>query len=87
VARFAAALAPHGSGTVLAGSEGSASGAAAVAVTRSDPGMAGAVSTVDDLDLEAGRITAILTLHDLLNGGHSAHYGTGQGATAVTVPQ
>jgi Copper transport outer membrane protein, MctB len=87
VARFAAALAPHGSGTVLAGSEGSASGTAAVAVTRSDPGMAGAVSTVDDLDLEAGRITAILTLHDLLNGGHSAHYGTGQGATAVTVPQ
>jgi hypothetical protein len=49
--------------------------------------MAGAVSTVDDLDLEAGRSTAILTLHDLLNGGHSAHYGTGQGATAVTVPQ
>ncbi|HME46840.1 copper transporter [Mycobacterium sp.] len=87
VARFAAALAPHGSGTVLAGSEGGASGAAAVAVTRADPGMATAVSTVDDLDMESGRITAILALHDLLNGGHSAHYGTGQGATAVTVPQ
>ncbi|MBV9092031.1 MAG: copper transporter [Mycobacteriaceae bacterium] len=87
VARFATALAPHGSGTVLAGSEGVAEGTAAVAVTRSDPAMAAAVSTVDDLDTEAGRITAILALHDLLSGGHSAHYGTGPGATAVTVPQ
>ena len=87
VARFATALAPHGSGTVLAGSEGVAEGTAAVAVTRSDPAMAAAVSTADDLDTEAGRITAILALHDLLSGGHSAHYGTGPGATAVTVPQ
>ena len=87
VARFAAALAPHGSGTVLAGSQGSSSGTAAVGVTRADPQMAAAESTVDDIDMESGRITAILALHDLLNGGHSAHYGTGQGATAVTVPQ
>jgi outer membrane murein-binding lipoprotein Lpp len=87
VARFGAALAPHGAGTVLAGSEGAASGTAAVAVTRADPAMAAAVSTVDDVDLQSGRITAILALHDLLNGGHSAHYGTGQGAGAVTVPQ
>jgi hypothetical protein len=87
VARFAAALAPHGSGTVLAGSEGASSGTAAVAVTRADPAMAAVVSTVDDLDMESGRITTVLALHDLLNGGHSAQYGTGQGATAVTVPQ
>ena len=37
VARFAAGLAPHGSGTVIAGRDGTASGTAAVAVTRSDP--------------------------------------------------
>jgi Copper transport outer membrane protein, MctB len=87
VARFATALAPHGSATVLAGADGSSSGTAAVAVTRADPGMAAAVSTVDDIDAESGRITAVLALHDLLGGGRGGHYGTGQGVTAVTVPQ
>ncbi|MBX9639024.1 MAG: copper transporter [Mycobacteriaceae bacterium] len=87
VARFAAALAPHGSGTVLAGRDGSAGGSAAVAVARADAGMAAAISTVDDVDVEPGRITAILALHDLAGGGHAGHYGTGHGATSVTVPQ
>ena len=41
VARFAAGLAPHGSGTVIAGRDGTASGTAAVAVTRSDAGADG----------------------------------------------
>ena len=49
--------------------------------------MSGAVSTVDNVDMESGRITATLALHDLINGGHAAHYGIGQGATAVTIPQ
>jgi hypothetical protein len=87
VARFAAALAPHGSGTVLAGAGGSSSGAAAVAVTRADPAMAATLTTADDVDVEAGRITTVLALHDLIGGGHGGHYGTGQGAAAVTVPQ
>ena len=87
VARFAAALAPHGAGTVLAGADGSASGSAAVSVVRADAGMAGALTTVDDVDMESGRITAMLALHNLLNGGHTGQYGTGQGAQAVTVPQ
>lgn len=87
VARFAAALVPHGSGTVLAGRDGSATGSAAVAVTRADAAMAGAVSTVDDVNAESGRITAILALHDLIGGAHPAHYGTGHGATSVTVPE
>lgn len=87
VARFAAALAAHGAGTVLAGADGSASGSAAVSVVRSDPGMAGALTTVDDVDMESGRITAILAMHDLLNGGRPGQYGTGQGAQALTVPQ
>ncbi len=87
VARFAAALAPHGSGTLLAGRDGSSIGSTAVAVTRADAGMAGAISTVDDVDVEPGRITAILGLHDLVNGGHPGQYGTGHGATSVTVPQ
>jgi hypothetical protein len=87
VARFAAGLAPHGSGTVLAGRDGSASGTAAVAVTRSDAALSGAVSTVDDVDAESGRITAVLSLSDLLNGGRAGQYGIGKGAGAVTVPQ
>ena len=87
VARFAAALAPHGAGTVLAGADGSSSGTAAVAVVRADSGMTGAVTTVDDVDMESGRITAILALHDLINGGRTGQYGTGEGAQAVTVPQ
>lgn len=87
VARFAAGMAPHGSGTVLAGRDGSSSGTAAVAVTRSDGALSGAVSTVDDVDAESGRITAVLALSDLINGGRPGQYGIGQGATSVTVPQ
>jgi hypothetical protein len=86
-ARFSAALAPHGAGTLLAGRDGSATGGAAVAVVRADAGMAAAISTVDDVDTAPGRITAILGLHDLINGGHIGQYGTGHGATSITVPQ
>jgi Copper transport outer membrane protein, MctB len=87
VARFAAGLAPHGSGTVIAGRDGTASGTAAVAVTRSDPSLASAVSTVDDIDAESGRITAVLALQDLIGGARPGQYGVGRGATAVTIPQ
>jgi outer membrane murein-binding lipoprotein Lpp len=87
VARFAAGLAPHGSGTVLVGRDGSASGTAAVAVTRSDAALNAAVSTVDDVDSESGRITAVLALSDLINGGRPGQFGVGQGATSVTIPQ
>lgn len=87
VARFAGGLAPHGSGTVLVGRDGSASGTAAVAVTRSDKGLASAVSTVDDVDSESGRITAVLALADLADGGQPGQYGIGPGSASVTVPQ
>ncbi|MDZ4269549.1 MAG: copper transporter [Mycobacterium sp.] len=87
VARFAAGLAPHGSGTVLAGRDGSASGTAAVAVTRSDAALNSVVSTVDDVSSESGRITSVLALSDLINGGKPGQFGIGQGATAVTVAQ
>lgn len=87
VARFAAALAPQGWGTVLVGSDGSAAGTAAVSVARADPAMAATVSTVDDANMESGRITAILALRDMLAGGRGAHYGSGPGANALTVAQ
>jgi hypothetical protein len=85
VARFAVALSPHGTGAVLAGRDGSASGTGAVAVTRADAGMTPAISTVDDVDAEQGRITAVLALQDQINGGHTGQYGVGRGATALTV--
>ena len=87
VARLAAGLAPHGAGTVIAGRDGSASGTAAVAVTRSDAGLTGAVSTVDDVDTQSGRITSVLALGELLGGGRPGQYGVGRGATSVTVAQ
>ncbi|ORV91316.1 copper transporter [Mycolicibacterium iranicum] len=87
VARFASGLAPHGSGTVLVGRDGSATGTAAVAVTRSDAALKNAVSTVDNVDSESGRITSVLALSALANGAKPDQFGIGQGATSVTVPQ
>ena len=87
VARFAAGLAPHGSGTVLVGRDGSASGTSAVAVTRSDAALTSVVSTVDDVDSESGRITTALALSELITGGRPGQFGIGQGASSVTVPQ
>ncbi len=87
VARFAAGMAPHGSGTVLVGRDGSSSGTAAVAVTRSDSALSTAISTVDDVDSESGRLTSVLALSDLAAGGKPGQYGIGKGAASVTVPQ
>jgi len=87
VARFAAGMAPHGSGTVIAGRDGSSSGTSAVAVTRSDGALTAAVSTVDDVNATSGRITSVLALGDLISGGRPGQYGLGQGATSVTTPQ
>jgi Copper transport outer membrane protein, MctB len=87
VARFAAGLAPHGSGVLLAGRDGSSAGTAAVAVARADNAVTSAVSTVDDVDAESGRITVVLGMADLVNGARTGQYGIGRGATGVTVAQ
>jgi Copper transport outer membrane protein, MctB len=87
VARFAAALAPHGSGVLLAGRDGSSGGTAAVAVARADAAVTSAISTVDDVNAESGRIIAVLGMAELVNGGHTGQYGTGHGATGLTVAQ
>jgi hypothetical protein len=85
VARFAAALAPHGSGVLLAGRDGCADGTAAVAVARADGAVTSVISTVDDVNAASGRITAVLGLADLVNGGRTGQYGTAHGATGLTV--
>jgi hypothetical protein len=87
VARFAAAMAPHGWGAVIGGRDGSAGGTAAVAVVRSDKSLSSAVSTVDDIGAESGRITTVLALQNLINGRGTGQYGVGQGAASVTVAQ
>jgi hypothetical protein len=87
VARFAAGLAPHGSGVLLAGRDGSSAGTAAVAVARADNAVTSAISTVDDVDAESGRITVVLGMADLVNGARTGQYGIGRGATGVTVAQ
>lgn len=87
VARFAAALAPHGSGTVLAGRDGSASGTSAVAMARADSAVAAAISTVDDVDIESGRITTVMAVSSLIAGGQPGQYGIGHGAGSVTLAQ
>jgi hypothetical protein len=85
VARFCAALAPHGSGVVLAGRDGSSDGPAAVGVARADATVTPVISTVDDLDAESGRVTAVLGAADLINGGRTGQYGTGHRNTGLTV--
>lgn len=85
VARFAAALAPHGSGVVLAGRDGSASGVGAVAVARGDAELSRVLTTVDDVGAESGRITTVLALQSMIAGAPPGRYGIGAGAASVTV--
>lgn len=87
VAQFAAALAPHGSATVLAGRDGCATGTAAVALARADSALGGPISTVDDIDLESGRITTVMALHSLIDGSRPGQYGIGHGASSITLAQ
>ncbi|MBD0322404.1 MAG: copper transporter [Aldersonia sp.] len=84
VSRFAAALDGRGAGALLAGRPGAADGSGPIAVSRADAALAGAASTIDNVDREAGRITVALALQEQLNGG-TGRYGTGPNATAVTV--
>ncbi|MEQ0575563.1 channel-forming protein, partial [Mycobacterium tuberculosis] len=41
----------------------------------------------DEIEDWPGRLTVFLAPHDLINGGHVGHYGTGHGAMSVTVSQ
>ncbi|MEZ5154409.1 copper transporter [Rhodococcus zopfii] len=84
LARFAATFDTRGAGTVLAGRPGAATGNGPVAVVRADTALSAGLSTVDNLDREAGRITTVLALQEQLAGG-AGRYGTGPGAGAVTV--
>ncbi|MGF7124983.1 hypothetical protein J2X34_005433 [Rhodococcus sp. BE178] len=84
IARFAGALDGRGAGTVLAGPPAAAEGSGPIAVARADAAVSAVLTTVDNVDRESGRITTVLALQEQLGGG-SGRYGTGPGATAVTV--
>ena len=72
---------------LLAGRDGSSAGTAAVAVARADATVTPVISTVDDVDAESGRVTVVLGMADLINGGHTGQYGTGNRNTGLTVAQ
>jgi hypothetical protein len=84
LARFATQLQRTGTGTVLAGTTGSATGTAPIGVARADTADS-SLSTVDNEDTAAGRITTILALQEQLNG-KSGNYGTANNAQSP-IPQ
>ncbi|MFD8500819.1 copper transporter [Amycolatopsis sp. NPDC059657] len=74
IARFATQLDRSGAGTVLAGTPGSAEGTGALGVVRADTSATSILSTVDNVDTSAGRITTVLALREQLEGA-SGRYG------------
>ncbi|SDW22427.1 Copper transport outer membrane protein, MctB [Amycolatopsis xylanica] len=74
IARFATQLDRSGAGTVLAGVPGSADGTGAIGVVRADTSATSILSTVDNVDTSAGRITTVLALREQLEGA-SGRYG------------
>jgi hypothetical protein len=84
IARFAAGLRGRSAGTVLAGRAGSAEGMGPIAAVRSDDKLNAAVTTVDNVDHEIGRVTTALGLSEQLKG-VTGRYGTGAKASSLTV--
>ncbi|AIJ22786.1 copper transporter [Amycolatopsis methanolica] len=74
LARFAAQLDRSGAGTVLAGDPASAEGTGAIGFVRADTSATSILSTVDNANTAAGRISAVLALKEQLDGG-TGRYG------------
>ncbi|MEV6648876.1 copper transporter [Amycolatopsis sp. NPDC051371] len=81
IARFATQLDRSGAGTVLAGDAGSAEGTGALGVVRADTSATSILSTVDNVDSSAGRVSTVLALKEQLDGG-AGRYGIAGNATA-----
>lgn len=82
VARLAAQVDATGAGAVLAGSTGSAAGNEPVGMARTDPAVAGKVSTVDNADTAFGRVSVVLALAEQWER-RSGHYGVAGNAQDV----
>ncbi|WNV77587.1 copper transporter [Geodermatophilus sp. DSM 44513] len=76
------ALDAAGSGAVVAGDAASAGETGLVGVLRADPEDSAAVSTVDDVDSAAGRVSAVLAL-GRESEGTSGAYGSGEDTQPV----
>lgn len=74
IARFAAQLDRSGAGAVLAGDPGSAEGSGPLGVVRADTSATSILSTVDNVDSQAGRVATLLALKEQLDGG-AGRYG------------
>ncbi len=81
LARFATQLDRTGAGTVLVGDPGSAEGSGALGVVRADTSATSILSTVDNVDSAAGRITTVLALKEQLDGA-AGRYGIAGNAQA-----
>lgn len=81
LADLARGLDSRGEAVVLAGRLGAASGTGSIAQIRSDSEANTKVSTVDSLDSETGRISAVLALAEQING-KSGSYGSAENAQA-----
>ena len=86
LAEFAAQVQRSGAGTVLAGGSGSAGGSGAVGVLRAYAANNSIVSTVDDVDTAAGRVTTVLALQQQLNGKAGAYGTAGNASSPVPEP-
>ena len=76
------ALDSAGSGTVVAGTAAATQGNGLVAAIRADPELSAAISTVDNVDRAAGRISTVLALGQEAQG-TSGTYGAGEDAQPV----
>jgi hypothetical protein len=76
------ALDAAGSGAVVAGDPTAARDTGLVGAIRNDPALAAAVSTVDNVDTVAGRISTVLALGGEVQG-TSGMYGTGEDTQPV----
>jgi Copper transport outer membrane protein, MctB len=83
LARFATQIQQTGAGTVLAGTTTSANGNGPIGVVRADTPANAILSTVDNTNTAAGRITTILALKNQLNQKPGA-YGTAPNAQSPT---
>jgi outer membrane murein-binding lipoprotein Lpp len=85
LARTAAQLDGSGPGAVLAGRSGSAGATGAVGVARADPAVAAGLSTVDDVQRGAGRVSVVLALREQLDG-RAGRYGSAGTAADGAAP-
>lgn len=82
LAELGRALDTAGRGAVVAGDASSVADTGLVAAIRADTGLAAAVSTVDNIDVAAGRVSAVLAL-SAEGQGTSGKYGTGEDTQPV----